>query len=272
MNKSVPSYKVTHKEVGETPLVALEKVRSELKISATVPLAYAGRLDPMASGKLLVLIGSECKVQEKYHALDKEYEVEILLGVSSDTGDVLGLVTQGNGKIIDNKSVFESIKKSTGHVSLPYPLFSSKTVKGKPLHTWTLEKRLDEIEIPQNSFEVYANKDRGLRKISKEDLIHLVLEKINSIPKVTDERKVIGADFRREDVRKTWEIIRASTQENYQVISFTCICSSGSYMRSLSEDIARKLGTTGIALSIHRTKIGKYFKVSDKIGFWLKQY
>jgi tRNA U55 pseudouridine synthase TruB len=40
---------------------------------------------PMASGKLLVLLGEECKHQENYHSLDKEYEFSVLLGIGSDT-------------------------------------------------------------------------------------------------------------------------------------------------------------------------------------------
>ena len=48
------------KAVGETPLSALERHRGEHPELLGIPMAYAGRLDPMASGKLLVLIGDEC--------------------------------------------------------------------------------------------------------------------------------------------------------------------------------------------------------------------
>ena len=51
----------------------------------------------MASGKLLILIGDECKNQKKYFGLDKEYEFEVLFGVESDTGDVLGLISKSKG-------------------------------------------------------------------------------------------------------------------------------------------------------------------------------
>lgn len=265
-------YATTEKEVGETPLVALEKLRTELKLSSTVPLAYAGRLDPMASGKLLILIGDECKVQEKYHAFDKEYEVEILLGASSDTGDVLGIISRGNDKEISQEEVLKIFAKTIGKISLPYPLFSSKTVKGKPLHTWTLENRLHEIVIPLNTFEVYAIKCNGIRNVTKEDVLKTVRTKIELIPKVTDERKALGADFRRDAVRASWNHIEKGPQEIFQIASFTCIASSGSYMRSLCEKIAHDLGTTGLAYSIHRTKIGKYLKLTNKIGFWIKKF
>ncbi len=78
---SLEKYVLLDKKVGETPLETLETWRDTREDLKGVPMAYAGRLDPMASGQLLILIGEECKVQEKYHHLDKEYQVGILLPV-----------------------------------------------------------------------------------------------------------------------------------------------------------------------------------------------
>ncbi len=88
-------YVVLEKFVGQTPLECAEAWRAEHPQYADVPLAYAGRLDPMASGKLLILIGEECKQQARYHGLDKRYEFQVLCGFSSDSGDVLGLAKRG---------------------------------------------------------------------------------------------------------------------------------------------------------------------------------
>jgi len=55
-------------------------------------MTYAGRLDPLAEGLLLVLTGEECKNKEKYLGLDKEYEVDVLFGFATDTYDILGKV------------------------------------------------------------------------------------------------------------------------------------------------------------------------------------
>lgn len=271
-NTSLPRYTTIEKSVGETPLVALERVRTKLGISSEIPLAYAGRLDPMASGKLLILIGDECKVQEKYHAFDKEYQVEILLGASSDSGDVLGLITPSPQVTISRENVLHILKEHIGKIALPYPKFSSKTIKGKPLHTWTLENRLDEIEIPIKESTVHALTFVNLRTISKTELLHTVREKIETIPEVTDVRKALGADFRRDLVRESWATFEQKPQESYQILTIICTASSGTYMRSLSEKIALELNTTGLAYSIHRTKIGRYKSFGKKWGFWLKQF
>ena len=269
---TLPRYITTEKLVGETPLISLERAREKLGLSATIPLAYAGRLDPMASGKLLILIGDECKVQEKYHNFDKEYFVEILLGVESDSGDVLGIVSGSNAKIITAHDACRVLKENVGAIQLPYPHFSSRTVKGKPLHTWALEKKLHEIEIPIKDSRIYKTTYRGLCTLSKQEILKTIRAKIETIPPVTDERKALGADFRRDEVRDAWNKIEGDDQETYQILSFSCIASSGSYMRSLSEKIAKELGTVGLAYSIHRTHIGRYVPIMKNFGFWLRKF
>lgn len=267
-----PRYATISKLLGETPLEAAERLRELMKLNTKTPLAYAGRLDPMATGKLLILIGNECKRQARYHTLDKEYRVELLFGIRSDSGDVLGIVEQGTQIIVTEEDVARVFKNIEGKITLAYPHFSSKTVEGKPLHMWAIEKRLSEIEIPEKQSTIHSLRFDSLRSITKSEMLDIVRTKVESIPKVTDPKKHIGADFRRIDVRAAWNSIETNGYETYQVLSFTCIASSGTYMRALSERIATDLGTTGLALSIHRTIIGKYLKLLKKHGFWLKKY
>ena len=260
-------YVTLEKEVGETPLAALEKYRSKHPKLAGIPMAYAGRLDPMASGKLLILIGDECKVQEKYHGLDKEYEFSVLFGVSSDTGDVLGRLSHRSPSDVQNLA--EIAKEFEGAISFPYPHFSSKTVGGKPLHVWTLEGKLDEIEIPTYTAKVYRLKLLRTETKTGTKIANEALSKIETIPPVTEESKALGRDFRREDVRKDWkEFKEAHGTETYTIAHFSCISGSGAYMRTLAEEIAKKVGTEGLAHSIHRTKIGRYLG----FGLWRKTY
>jgi tRNA pseudouridine(55) synthase len=267
---------VLEKKVGETPLSCVEKWRKEQTndIYQSVPLAYAGRLDPMASGKLLILLGEECKKQEKYHGLDKEYVFEVLFGVASDTADVLGLLSTCAVSKIDTSMLKIVTQKLTGEIELPYPHFSSKTVQGKPLHTWKLEGRIGEIEIPTKKSIIHVLHLKNLREANPQEVYENAIRNIESIPKVTDIRKAIGNDFRRVDVRLSWKNFIEShdpTQKLY-IAKFVCIASSGTYMRTLSEVIARELGTCGLAYSIHRTKIGVYKTIFNKFGFWKKQF
>ena len=74
-----------YKEVGETPLERLERFKKDNSEYANEKMTYAGRLDPMAEGVLIVLVGEECLNKEKYLGLDKEYEFEVLFGFRTDT-------------------------------------------------------------------------------------------------------------------------------------------------------------------------------------------
>lgn len=268
-------YVVLEKAVGQTPLECAELWRVAHTEYTGVPLAYAGRLDPMASGKLLVLIGDECKVQEQYHHLDKKYEFSVLFGVSSDTADVLGRLTIAlKVPTILKSQLASKVKNLVGPVNLPYPHFSSKTVQGKPLHVWTLEDRLNEIKIPTKESIIYK---LGLKKFetkTRQEIYNEVSAKIESIKPVTDESKALGNDFRRVDVRKDWKLFleTGKSTDTFTIATFTCIASSGTYMRTLAEVIAKSLNTTGLAYHIKRTKIGQYKKLPFNLGFWKKTY
>ncbi len=260
-------YILLEKKIGETPLECLENWRSTRPELVAVPMAYAGRLDPMASGKLLILIGEECKHQEKYHDFDKAYTFNILLGVSSDSGDILGNVKESDKRNIDTTNLTNILHTFVGEISLPYPIFSSRTVKGKPLHTWAMEDRLTEIDIPVKTSTVYKLETSETIFLNRKTLVEKSLQKINLIPPVTDPRKALGNDFRRPLVRNAWDKISNTGKDDdiFTIITINCIASSGTYMRSLAEEIAKKLGTSGLAFSIHRSEIGHY---NQTTGDW----
>ena len=264
-------YIVLEKKVGETPLEVLESHRAEHPELIGVPMAYAGRLDPMASGKLLVLLGEECKVQEKYHHLDKEYVFEVLFGTGSDSGDVLGLLERGGKSIVDARSIKAVLKSLTGEIELPYPHFSSKTVQGKPLHTWKVEGRIDEVTIPTKKTRIYKLELLDIQLKTGQEVYEYAAQKIETIPKVTDQRKALGNDFRRDDIRVSWrQFLEASADTQFTVAQLRCICSSGTYMRTLAGVIAQRLDTKGLAYAIHRTQIGTYIHLPFGFGFWTK--
>lgn len=267
-------YAIIEKQIGETPLAALERFRIEKTIKTDVPLAYAGRLDPMASGKLLILIGDECKQQKKYHALDKAYTFEVLFGVQSDTADVLGLIETCAVFEITQKQINAAARELTGIITLPYPHFSSKTVKGKPLHVWTLEGRLGEIEIPSRQSEVFRLQCADVRQATRKELYEHIRTKIETIPKVTEKSKALGNDFRRDPIRRKWKGFyhQGAGNDLFYIATCTCIASSGTYMRSLAEQLGKKLNTCALAYSISRTDMGTYKKLPFGLGFWLKKF
>ena len=189
-------YVVLNKRSGVTPLhelTELKRTRPELR---QTPLTYAGRLDPMASGKLLVLVGDECKKRSLYDGLDKEYEFELLLGVKSDTGDILGLASATGVHVdVSEDALTAALRSSVGVRVFPYPPFSSKTVQGKPLFEHALEGSLGDIEIPQIRSIIYKTELRGVRTVRGDVLLGEVVSRL-SVLKESENTGTVHPDFR----------------------------------------------------------------------------
>ncbi len=260
---------VIEKRLGETPLQALEAFQVTDAKLRTIPMTYAGRLDPMASGKLLILIGDECKKKDQYTKLDKEYEFEVMFGVSTDTGDVLGLPKLGEVKNPNKRELQRAAQKMIGIQKFPYPLFSSKTVEGKALFQHAHDGTVP-ATLPETTIRIYRLDCVSVRTISGVSLLKSVLEKIDTLKVVPDLHKK-GSDFRKEEIIVGWRKVRLG-ELHYTIATFKAVVSSGTYIRSLASLIASALDTTGLAFSIHRTVIGRYISLFSRLGFWVRRY
>lgn len=262
-------YAVVDKSEGETPLVALERFRVRDGIG-NVPMTYAGRLDPMASGKLLLLIGDECKRRSAYDNLDKAYEFEILSGFTSDTGDILGLATPcARPSRFASEHMQKVAQSFRGRQTLPYPAFSSKTVGGVPLFEKTLRGELLESELPHKEVRIHDIRFLGTRTVSAKDILRDVEERL-ALLKVDEASENPYKDFRRDDILAGWREL-LHIDEAFSIARMSAIVSSGTYIRSLAPLIAERVGTCGLAYSIRRSRIGRYVHFG-RFGLWLRSY
>lgn len=246
MEKVIRAYK----PVGMTPLQLINKIRNENSYYKDIKMGYAGRLDPMAEGEMIILLGEECKNRKKYERLDKEYEFDVLFGVSTDTYDILGKITNTNVILNSFQDLKLKLKKIIptflGKQIQEYPPYSSPRVKGKPLFWWAREGRLNEIEIPKKEIEVYDLKLISAEKISSEKLQNCIFKKINRVE----------GKFRQKEIIKLWqEYFDKYAHVDFPVFKLKMRCSSGTYVRSISQHIAQKINFPTITLTILRTKI-----------------
>jgi tRNA pseudouridine55 synthase len=266
-----------YKNMGETPLSALERLRKEQPEYLHMPLTYAGRLDPLAEGLLIILAGEECMKKDEYTLLPKEYEVKVLFGFETDTYDVLGLINTESSFGTEFPSAhiiscwkFDLLGSSAcarlpgtqclhslsetlqnnfiGDIDQAYPPYSSRTVNGKPLFQWAREGRLNEIEIPNHKVHVESIEIKKVETITEEKL-HKYIQKVVALVK---------GDFRQDEILKKWGEALVGKQEEYQVVTLRISCSSGTYVRSIAYDLGRTLGVPALALHIKRTKIGDF--------------
>ncbi len=241
---------ILNKKEGETPLQALESFRLKHKAYKDTKMTYAGRLDPMASGILLVLLGEETKNKEKYLALDKEYNFQILFGLATDTYDILGKITSSYTKIISEhklkKSLKKEIKNFTGHINQKYPIYSSKTVKGKPLFTYA--RAGEEVDIPERKIFIKKLKLEKISIINNKKLLANVEKRI----------KKVKGDFRQEEILKTWKKSLQNGAPKFFLADLRIKCSSGTYVRAISDGIGKNIGIPALAFWIKRTRVGRY--------------
>jgi tRNA pseudouridine55 synthase len=233
-----------YKKLGQTPLECILEYKN--KTGEERPMTYAGRLDPMAEGVLLCLIGDECKNKDKYLGLNKKYVFEILIGFSTDTHDLLGLIEDSvNDKIVD----FENLLKTfVGKRNQTYPIYSSKTVNGKQLHTLARAGIIDENEIPSREVEIFKLNKIDETKISGADLLNEIVKKIN----------LVKGDFRQKEIIEKWKSAISKPADNFSIIKVEMTCSSGTYVRALVRDLYKLSGIPMCTYSIVRTEIGEY--------------
>jgi len=252
MDDVIPIYKWK----GETPLVCIKRFQEAFPEYQNVPMTYAGRLDPMAHGLLVLLSGEKCKEKENYLGLNKTYYVDFVLGIVTDTYDVLGVV---NRTMTINENSILQIQKILptfmGKQNQIYPPYSSKTVDGKPLFIYAKEGKLDTITIPNHKIEIHEIEMVGNDVIAQTELVHKAVEMIAHIQ----------GDFRQTESINSWQnlIPEALPQDGQKdrelpIISMKIRASSGTYVRQLVQDIAQKIGTCAVVTDIFRSEIGEF--------------
>lgn len=237
------------KPLGLTPLDLLDT----LPKPPGKKYSFAGRLDPMARGKMIVLEDDECQNQDRYCGLDKIYQFSILYGVQTDTYDVLGLLSD---KIKNNcypevtrKLTTLNLSNYVGKKEQPYPAFSSIRVKKHPLWWWTKENRLDEITIPSKLIEIYSLEEtKPIDIYSSYELLMKITKKINCLP--VNRRN----NFRVPSIMDRWNQTLLDNTSKWLVGHYQAEVSSGTYIRTLVNQIGNDIEVGAIAFDIHRTE------------------
>jgi tRNA pseudouridine55 synthase len=223
------------KPVGLTPLEAIGKLRLKKPPLKDEKMTFAGRLDPLAEGVLVILAGEARFKKDQYLSFSKEYEVEILFGVSTDTGDVLGLVKETKfHSDISAEDIKKVAERFIGKHSQTAPPFSSPGLSDK---IFTREIELKDIEVS--------------------DCTPVFSEEI--LPEVFRKIALIAGDFRQVEILKTWSEA-FSKPEKMTRCTLIVRSSAGAYMRLLAENVGAELGVPALALAITRTKVGKWQK------------
>ena len=122
---------VMDKPVGPTSHDVVSFVRSRSRIQR---VGHTGTLDPLGSGVLVLAVGKATRLIE-YLQDDKEYEAEVLLGVTTDTYDAAGkVVTEKPVPPFTLAEIEAACARFRGAIQQVPPMVSAKRFQGQRLY------------------------------------------------------------------------------------------------------------------------------------------
>lgn len=140
-----------YKEQGWTSFDVVNKLRNLLKVKKC---GHTGTLDPNAEGVLCVCVGKATKLADKLTASDKEYETVMLLGKTTDTQDITGVVTKEMPVNVSEDKVRETVMSFIGEQEQIPPMYSAKKIKGKKLYELAREGKV--VERKPSHINIYS--------------------------------------------------------------------------------------------------------------------
>lgn len=137
----------------ETGMTSRDVVNQVCHILNTKKIGHTGTLDPLATGVMVLCVGSATKLVEVVTANKKEYVAEVIFGIQTDTGDI-------TGHILDKKDTcisFEQIKEACKNMKKTYeqtvPIYSAVKVNGKKLYEYARSGMT--IDLPKREVTIY---------------------------------------------------------------------------------------------------------------------
>ncbi|MDE0243302.1 MAG: hypothetical protein OYG31_01130 [Candidatus Kaiserbacteria bacterium] len=229
-----------YKNSGETPLACIDRLFDRSKHTYT----YAGRLDPLAEGLLIILVDDECKKASSAYGLSKTYQFSFVVGVATDSYDCLGRITEHKPVKDDTAHrVRRAVSSMQGSLTMPYPPYSSKAVQGKPLHQHARDGTLASVTIPETTMTISSFEILRAEQLSLSTVRNTAEQSI---------RRVRG-DFRQTAILKDWSNLQETSV--YQIHAQASV-GAGTYIRSLVHAIGNQIGQPTVTTHIKRTAVG----------------
>ena len=139
-----------YKSAGFTSHDVVAKAR---RILGMKRIGHTGTLDPQVTGVLPLCLGRATRVVEYIQELPKEYVATLRLGLSSDTEDLTGTITESVDEVhVSEEEVLAVLTSFKGVISQVPPMYSAVKVDGKRLYELaregkTVERKSREVEI-----------------------------------------------------------------------------------------------------------------------------
>lgn len=198
------------------------------RILRTKRIGHTGTLDPFATGVMVILVGQATRLAQFLDKDAKEYEALVRLGFETETGDKTGSPKSAvqSPQSIAAAEIERVLTDFRGEIEQTPPMFSAKKVAGKKLY----ELARQGIEIERKPIKI---------NVHELEILHL-----------TD-------NFKTETPFSGFGLWTLD-------FGLKVSCSAGTYVRTLAEDIGKKLNTGAHLAALRRTRAGK-FDIKDAV-------
>ena len=142
---------VVNKEKDLTSRDVVNKIRH---IFNTKKVGHTGTLDPMATGVLVVALGTSLKIVDHITSLDKEYIAKVKLGINTDTLDITGTTLETKEVNVTNEDIDRVLREFPQDYDMEVPIYSAVKVNGKKLYEYA--RNNIPVELPHHMVKVYS--------------------------------------------------------------------------------------------------------------------
>ena len=212
------------KPKGITSFDVIRRVRKQIGIKK---IGHAGTLDPLATGLMILGVESGTKKLTDLIKLDKDYIAEVLIGERRSTGDMEGEVLEEVAVVkLDPAQILVAVSGLVGTVTLPVSAYSAIKKDGVPMYKRArAAEKVGAIvtDVPVRDMKVYR-------------------ATVGNI-------EVVFADATMKTISRI-------------VVTVHFSVGSGTYIRSLAEELGRRLGYPATLANLRRTRVGE-FKIED---------
>ena len=245
---------------GSSSHLLAQKVGKSVGEKAT----HTGTLDPMAEGVLVVLTGEDRFQKAEYTQWQKTYQFQVLVGVSTDSHDLLGKITDISPEFQKKERNREDHQKRVEAVVTALPSFVGKSMQVTPAFSaqrvagksgFDLAKKGESFSQRKNSIEIFSLELKSQMLILGNSLFPLIEEKI----------QMIQGDFRQQEILKSWKkFFRQYENIHFLILDFEATTSKRTYIRGIVRDLSEKLRLPLTTYSILRTQNGEFTARSCK--------
>lgn len=269
-------------------ITSRDVVNKVVKKFGTKKVGHTGTLDPIATGVLVVCVGTATKLVSELTSNDKEYIASVELGTLTDTLDDTGKIIKEEQANKTKEEVIDALNSFKGRYKQEVPIYSAVKINGKKLYEYAREgievklpKRdvyiknielISDIKYENNktifNFKCSVSKGTYIRSLIKD-----IATKLNTIGIMTDLRRIRQGNFKIDDSVKIEDISIDNIKNIVDILNYKKINVPGDVRKQvLNGAIIDNIYNESEILFIENKEAIALYKVYDKDKNKLKPY